>query len=26
VRSSEKGRSAARPRMPIDEVIHQSRW
>jgi nitroreductase len=26
VRSSEKGRSAARPRMPIDEAIHQSRW
>lgn len=26
VRSDEKGRSAARPRKPLDDVIHQSRW
>jgi hypothetical protein len=24
--SDEKGRSAARPRMPIEEAIHLSRW
>jgi nitroreductase len=26
VPSDEKGRSAARPRMPIEEAIHRSRW
>jgi nitroreductase len=26
VRSSEKGRSAARPRVPIETALHQSRW
>jgi len=26
MRSTEKGRSATRPRMPIDEAIHRSRW
>ncbi len=26
VRSDEKGRSAARPRKPLDDVIHRSRW
>ena len=25
-RKSEKGRSAARPRMPVHEAMHQSRW
>jgi nitroreductase len=26
VREGEKGRSASRPRMPLDEAIHPSRW
>jgi nitroreductase len=26
VREGEKGRSAARPRMPLHQAIHQSRW
>jgi hypothetical protein len=26
VREDQKGRSATRPRMPLDEAIHQSRW
>jgi nitroreductase len=26
LREGEKGRSATRPRMPLDEAIHPSRW